>query len=97
MIRPANAANRVRSRELGCTRTAPLPRAVRELAVRVGRLLNTRSLSTVSALSDHQLNDIGVVAADFRWTVRQRLHIDASGGLTRLNSEPRLSRGQRRC
>lgn len=61
----------------------------------IRRLLNRRSICSASALSDHQLNDIGLTAAEFRWAARQPLHIDAAGELARLVCERSLGRGQR--
>jgi hypothetical protein len=61
----------------------------------IRRLLNSRSICSASALSDRQLNDIGLTAADLRWAVRQPLHIDAAGELARVVCEPSLGRGQR--
>jgi hypothetical protein len=62
----------------------------------IRRLLNSRSICPASGLSDRQLNDIGLTAADFRWAARQPLHIDAAAGeLARVVCERSLGRGQR--
>ena len=62
---------------------------------RVRRFLNRRSITSVSALSDHQLNDMGLTSTDIRWAAGQPLHIDASGELARIVRERCLGRGQR--
>ena len=67
--------------------------AVSAIRDRVRRFLNRRSITSVSALSDHQLNDMGLTSTDFRWAARQPLHIDASGELDRIVHE--RGRGQR--
>jgi len=60
-------------------------------------VLNRRSIKVGSALSDRQLNDIGLTSMGFRWAVRQRLQIDATGEFVRIPFEPRVGRGQRTC
>ena len=62
---------------------------------RVRRFLKRRSIPPVSALSDRQLNDMGLTSTDFRWAARQPLHIDASVGLARIVCDRHLGRGQR--
>jgi uncharacterized protein YjiS (DUF1127 family) len=61
----------------------------------VRRFLNRRSITAVSALSDRQLNDMGLTSPDFRWAARQPLHIDASGERARIVRERCSGRGQR--
>ena len=96
MLGLANAATTVCSREPDRTHTVRLSRALRAVAKFIGLSSGARSFSPASSLSDHQLNDIGLTTADFRWTVRQPLHIDASGGIARFADERSLGRGQRR-
>jgi uncharacterized protein YjiS (DUF1127 family) len=60
-------------------------------------VLNRRSITGPSALSDRQLNDIGLTSMGFRWAARQRLQIDATGEFFRIPVEPRVGRGQRTC
>ena len=67
--------------------------AVSAIRDRIRRFPNRRSITPVSALSDHQLNDMGLTSTDFRWAARQPLHIDASGELDRIVHE--RGRGQR--
>ena len=62
---------------------------------RVRRFLKRRSITAVLALSDRQLNDIGLTSTDFRWATRQKLHIDGSGELARIVCDRHLGRGQR--
>jgi uncharacterized protein YjiS (DUF1127 family) len=62
---------------------------------RARRLLKRRSNAAISVLSDRQLDDIGLTAADFRWAARQPLHIDASGELARIVCDRNLVLGQR--
>ena len=54
---------------------------------RIRRFMNRGSSYPVSALSDRQLNDIGLISTDFRWAVRQPLHIDASDELDHIVCE----------
>jgi len=95
MLGLADAARTVCSREPDRTHTVRLSRALRAVANYIGLKPSARSFSSAWSLSDHQLNDIGLTAADFRWTVRQPLHIDASGGIARFADERSLGRGQR--
>jgi uncharacterized protein YjiS (DUF1127 family) len=60
-------------------------------------VLNRRSIKGASALSDHQLNDIGLTSMEFRWAAQQRLRIDMTGEFLRMSREPRAGRGQRTC
>ena len=62
---------------------------------RIRRFMNRGSIYPISALSDRQLNDIGLISTDFRWAARQPLYIDASGELDRFVCERDLGRGQR--
>ena len=62
---------------------------------RIRRFLNRGSIYPLSALSDRQLNDIGLISTDFRWAVGQPLHIDASDVHAHIVCERSLGRGQR--
>ena len=95
MVSLGEAANMVRSRRTWHIRTIALSHARRAMREYVRRLRRRRPVSTASALSNHQLNDIGLVSAGFRWAARQPLHIDAHGEPARVAYERHFGRGQR--
>jgi uncharacterized protein YjiS (DUF1127 family) len=84
---------------IGFTQEAGIASALAVVGWAIGdsirRLLSRRSIRAASALSNHQLNDIGLTAADIRWAARQPMHIDAACELARLVCERSLGRGQR--
>src|SRR5262245_59651894 len=92
MVGLAKATKMVRSRRTWGIRATQATRAMTEY---VRRLQNGRPISRASALSDRQLNDIGLTSAEFRWAARQPLHIDARGEFACLSCERRSGRGQR--